>query len=71
MYYTTRYFYPHGIEGEEMKYTSKEFDTFEKAQKYAHRYAKGVRFAGVEIEDEEGKVIYEITSSNDAYDYRN
>jgi hypothetical protein len=70
MYTTTRFFYPHGIEGEEMDNTIKEFDTIEKAVKYAHRYSVGVRFAGVQIEDENGKLIYEITAGNDAYDYR-
>jgi septation ring formation regulator EzrA len=70
MYITTRFYYPHGIEGEEMKTTVKEFDTIEKAIKYAHRYNSGVRFAGIQIEDENGKLVYEITSGNDTYDYR-
>jgi len=70
MYTTTRFFYPHGIEGEEMDNTVKEFETIEKAIKYAHRYNTGVRFAGLQIEDENGKLVYEITSNNDTYDYR-
>ena len=68
MYTTTRFFYPHGIEGEEMDNTVKEFETIEKAIKYAHRYNTGVRFAGLQIEDENGKLVYEITSNNDTYD---
>lgn len=70
MYITTRFFYPHGIEGEAMDNTVKEFDTIEKAIKYAHRYNTGVRFAGIQIESEDGKLLYEITSGNDTYDYR-
>lgn len=70
MYTATRFFYPHGIEGESMDNIIKEFDNIDKAIAYAHRYAKGIRFAGVEIEDENGKTIYEITSGNDTYDYR-
>ena len=70
MYSTTRHFYPRGIEGEAMDCTFKEFDTIEKAIKYAHRYAKGLRFAGVQIEDETGKTLYEITSDFDVLDHR-
>jgi len=62
MFYTTRYYYPHGIEGEAMECTFKAFRDINKAIKYCHRYAQGVRFAGVRIEDEKGKTIYEITS---------
>ncbi len=70
MFYTTRHYYPHGIEGESMNCTFKEFDTIEKAIKYCHRYAKGIRFAGVQVEDEEGFLLYEITSDGDITDYR-
>lgn len=74
-YFTTRYFYPHGIEGEAMDCTYKEFDTIEKAINYAHRYNKGMRFAGVQIEElrDDGKLgdmVYEITSDNETVDYR-
>jgi hypothetical protein len=71
MFTTTRFFYPNGIEGESMDCTYKEFDTIEKAIKYCHRYNKGVRFAGVQVEDENGNLLYEITSGNDVFDYRN
>ncbi len=70
MFTTTRYFYPHGIEGESMDCTWKEFDTIEKAIKYCHRYTNGLRFAGVQIEDEEGNLLYEITSDQELIDYR-
>ena len=70
-YSTTRHFYPHGIEGEAMDCTFKEFNTIEKAIKYADRYAKGLRFAGVQIEDETGNTVYEITSDFEVFDYRN
>lgn len=70
MYTTIRHFYPHGIEGEEMDCTFKEFDSIDKAITYAHRYTKGIRFAGVKIESEEGKLLYEITSDGDVIDYR-
>lgn len=70
-FHTTRWYYPHGVEGEDMEITNKEFDDIEKAIKYAHRYNKGTRFAGIEIEDEEGNMVYEITSNGDIFDHRN
>ena len=70
MYNTIRFFYPRGIEGEAMDYTYKEFDTIDKAIKYAHRYTNGLRFAGLQIEDENGKLIYEITSDQEVIDHR-
>lgn len=70
MYTACRHFYPHGIEGEEMDCTLKEFDNIDKAVAYAHRYAKGIRFAGVEIEDENGKTVYEITCDSNVFDER-
>lgn len=70
MYTAYRHFYPHGIEGESMDCTFKEFDTIEEAIKYADRYARGLRFAGVQVEDENGNIIYEITSDSNVFDYR-
>lgn len=70
MFTVTRFFYPHGIEGEAMNYTSKDFTDIEKAIKYANRYAKGKRFAGVQVEDENGKMFYEITSDFEMIDHR-
>lgn len=70
MFNVTRFFYPHGVEGESMGNTRKDFEDIEKAIKYSHRYAKGIRFAGVQIESEDGKLLYEITSGSDTFDYR-
>lgn len=47
-----------------------EFGTMEQALNYAYRYAKGLRFAGLQVEDESGKLLYEITSDFNVYDYR-
>ena len=63
MYTAIRYYYPHGVEGEPMKTTIKEFTSFGNAIAYARRYAKGERFAGVQVEDASGNCIYEITSN--------
>ena len=71
MYRTIRYWFKYGNEGDEIECTFLEHKTFEKALKYAERYATGIRFAGVEIEDEEGNTLYEITSSQEITDYRN
>ena len=68
-YTTTRFYYPHGIEGESMKTTVKEFDTLEKAIKYAQRYAKGIRFAGLWIENQSLELVYEITSDFEEIDH--
>ena len=70
-YTTTRYFFPHGIEGENMDCTYKDWDSFEKAVAYCHRYTKGLRFAGVEIRDEKDNVVYELLTDGTAIDYRN
>lgn len=70
MFITTRFFYPHGIEGEAMDNTSKEFNDLDKAINHANRYAAGLRFAGVQVEDEKRNIIYEITSDMEAIDYR-
>ena len=70
MYYTTRYFFPHGIEGESMGCTFKEFESLEKAVAYAHRYAKGVRFDSCTIEDENKNLLYEICSNGEVTDNR-
>lgn len=66
---TTRYFYPHGIEGETTETTLKEWDNLDSAIKYARRYAKGNRFAGVEVEVD-GVIVFEITSDFEEIDHR-
>ena len=75
MFMTTRYFYPNGIEGEAMDCTFKKFDTIDKAINYANRYNKGMRFAGIQIEEilnngKLGNLVYEITSDNETIDHR-
>ncbi len=70
MFTTYRMFYKYGSESDYTDMTIKEFSTIEKAINYAHRYAKGIRFCGVQIENDDGKLVYEITSNGDVYDYR-
>lgn len=70
MFFTTRYFFPHGIEGESMNTTFKQWDNLENAIDYCHRYAKGIRFAGVSLEDENGNLIYEISDNGIITDNR-
>lgn len=70
MYTTTRFIFKYGHEWDGMDCTLKYWDSFEKAIAYAYRYARGIKFAGVTIEDENGKVVYEITSNCQEYDYR-
>lgn len=70
MFTVTRNFYPHGIEGESMDCTWKEFETIEKAITYCHRYSKGIRFASAEIQDENGKTLYELLADGQIFDYR-
>ncbi len=62
MYNTTRYYYPRGIEGESMDCTFKEYETLKDAISYCRRYAKGLRFAGCQVEDEKGNIVFEINS---------
>lgn len=69
-YTSIRRFFPHGVEGEAMDSTWKEWESLDKAIAYAHRYAKGIRFAGVEIVDDDWNTVYEITSNQNVYDYR-
>lgn len=71
MKYTTyRYWFKYGNEDDPIECTDKEWDNLDKAISYAHRYATGVRFAGVEIEDENGKIVYRITTDSIVEDYR-
>lgn len=70
MFTAIRRYYPNGIEGEEMHITIKEYATIDKAIAYAHRYARGVNFAGVQVESEKGETLYEITSDFEVVDNR-
>lgn len=69
-YITCRRWYKYGNEGDEIEVTIKEFGSIDKAINYAHRYAKGIRFCGVEIQDENGNTVYEITAESAVYDNR-
>lgn len=69
MYTAIRHFYPRGIEGEAMDCTVKEFDDLDGAIKYARRYTSGLRFAGVQVEDDKGNCLFEITSDQEEYVY--
>lgn len=70
-YTTTRFFFPHGIEGESMDCTYKEWNSLEKAMAYCHRYTKGTRFASAEIRDDEDNRVYELLADGTVIDYRN
>lgn len=69
-YITSRRWYKYGNEGDEVEVTFKEFGDINKAINYAHRYTKGIRFCGIDIQDENGNTIYEITSEGAVYDNR-
>lgn len=70
MYTTTRFFYPHGIEGETMGCTYKDWNNLEKAMAYCHRYAKGARFAAVEVWDKEDNLVYELLADGTENNYK-
>lgn len=63
MYTTNCYYYRYGKE-DYVDTNTKEFDTLDKAMKYAIKYAKryatGIRFISVEVLDNKGNVVYEI-----------
>lgn len=72
MKYTSyRYWYKYGNEDDPIECTDKEWDNLDKAIAYAHRYATGIKFESVEIEDENGKVVYRILQDSTIEDYRN
>lgn len=62
MFYVTRYWYKYGREGDPVETTSKEYETIEKALAYAQRYATGIRFVLMQIEDEDLNLIYEYSA---------
>lgn len=70
MFHVTRFTFKYGHEWDAMDCTFKVYPTFEKALKYAVRYAIGIKFAGVTIENDDGKTIYEITSDGNVFDHR-
>lgn len=60
MYTTNRHWLRYGREDDYVEVTTLEHATFEKALKYTQRYARGVRFVRCSIENEEGRILYEI-----------
>lgn len=69
MFTTYRTFYVKEYGGE-CGCTEIEWDSLEKAIAYARRYAKGLRFAGVQIVDNStDKMVFEITSDFEEYSY--
>ena len=72
MKYTTyRFWFKYGNEDDPIECTTKEWDSLDKAINYAHRYATGIKFESVEIEDKNGRVVYRITSNGVVEDFRN
>ena len=67
MFHLYLHTYPNGIDGEEMECEFLEFATEEEAIIYADGHTSGLEFAGTQLEDEEGNLIYEITSDMATY----
>ena len=71
MYMTSRYWFKYGNEDDELECTTLFHETLDKAINYAHRYARGTKFASVTVEDEEGNILYEICDCGaEVFDYR-
>lgn len=68
MYTTYRQWYKYGREEDEIEVTVKEFDTLEKAIKYAHRYSGG-RFVNCTIENEKFETVYELLEDGTIFEY--
>lgn len=60
MYTTNRHWLRYGREDDYVEVTTLEHKTFKKALKYTQRYARGVRFVRCSIENEAGRILYEI-----------
>lgn len=60
MYTTNRHWLRYGREDDYVEVTTLEHATFEKALKYTQRYARGIKFISCSIENEEGRILYEI-----------
>jgi uncharacterized membrane protein YkoI len=69
-YFTYRYTYSTGKKDKNLDCKFKEFNSLTDAIKYAHKYAKGLRFAEVQIENEAGKILYVINNDGVTHDYR-
>lgn len=69
-FYTDRYWFKYGNENDEVECTTKIWDSFEKAQAYAYRYAKGVKFYYVQILDEDCNVLWSYNYMSEEEDFR-
>jgi len=59
MFTAIRSWFKYGNETDEVEVTLKEYPTLEKAVAYCRRYAKGIRYASSEVEDEKGNIVFE------------
>ncbi len=64
MFTVIRSYYRYGREDDYIDCTFKEFETFEKANKYARRYATGIKFVRYQIENEDGTIIKEYSAGD-------
>ena len=69
-FYTDRYWFKYGNEWDEVECTTKVWDSFEKAQAYAYRYAKGVKFYYVQILDENCNLLWSYNYMSEEEDFR-
>ncbi len=69
-FYTDRYWFKNGNENDEVKCTTKSWESFEEAQAYAFRYAKGVKFYYVEILDENCNILWRYNYDGLVEDFR-
>lgn len=69
-FYTDRYWFKYGNEYDEVECTTKVWNSFEKAQAYAYRYAKGPKFYYVEIIDEDCNLLWSYNYMSEEEDYR-
>lgn len=70
-YTTCRSWLKYGNEDDPIECTFKEWDSLDKAINYAHRYANGIKFVSVDVSDENGNLIYEISDyGGTVIDYR-
>lgn len=70
MYTVILFTYPNGEEGEEMETEYVECEDIKSAIEYAHEHNEGLTFAGTQIENENGDLVYEITADGEPIDYR-
>lgn len=69
-FYTDRYWFKYGNEDDKVECTTKSWNTFEEAQAYAFRYAKGIKFYYVEILDENCNVLWRYNNDGLIEDFR-